>query len=623
MSRTIDEIMVCYTQRKERLDPLHKAALEVRQAYYGDITLPLPEIDRSEKPLVANLLWSTGEQKSMRVASTMPNIYYPSMSPGQKTYDARARDRRNVNLAWWDLDRQKLKLRKRARHLVYYAHSPVMLHPHFGTRNTPPRPSWQVRNPLATLAPEIEVGEVCPPDIIFTYPKSFAWLTQKYPGAAAKFGLERDVQDGTVVILEYQDEDDNVLAVVGSRVERRATTYFNDLPPVRAEMILELERTPNIVGRCTAVVAGGIGLEHPRGSFDGTIGMWQAMGKLMALEVIGMQRSIWPEEWLISDPTSDGVKVLTPADPLHGVMGVIEGGKLQPVTPNINQAGQQMIDRLERSVRIESSTPAELGGESTSNIRTGRRGDQILSSVLDFPLQEFQEILAVSLQEEDKIAIAIDKAYFPQSKSYFISSTAGEITYEASKLWDSDTHFVFYSHAGVDAQGIVVELGQLVGTGLISKRSAMETHPLIEDPQGEFDRMTAERLDDGLLNGLAQMAQDPNLAPVVAQVAQNLQLGDMAVPDAVLKVHEAMQVMQAQMQAQQQAQMGAGPPGAGAPGGAPPGGPGPEAAQPGMGQPQPAIAAPPQGLTNLTQLLRQLHTGAAVGPVPNALGIAS
>jgi len=620
VSRTIDEIMVCYQQRKERLDPLHKAALEVRSAYYGDITLPLPEIDRAEKPLVANLLWSTGEQKSMRVASTMPNIYYPSSSPGQKTYDARARDRRNVNIAWWDLDRIKLKLRKRARHLVYYAHSPVMLRPQYPVRDMPPRPSWVVRNPLATLAPEMEVGEVVPPDIIFTYPKSFAWLTKTYPAAAARFGMDRDVQDGTVVVLEYQDEDVNVLAVVGDRITRRGgAQYYSDSPPARVEMIVELERTDNRVGRCTAVVAGGIGLEHPRGSFDGSIGMWQAMGKLMALEVIGMQRSIWPEEWLVADPTSDGVRVVTPADPLHGVMGVIEGGKLQPVTPNINQAGQMMIDRLERNVRIETSTPAELGGESTSNIRTGRRGDQILSSVLDFPLQEFQEILAVSIQEEDKIAIAIDKAYFPASKSYFISSTAGEITYEANKLWENDIHFVFYSHAGVDAQGIVVELGQMVGTGLMSKRSAMETHPMIEDPQGEFDRMTQERLDDGLLNGLAQMAQDPQMAPIVAQVAQHLQLGDMAVPDAVLKVHEGLQAMQAQAQAAAaQAQQGAL-----AAGGMPPGAPGPEAAQPGMAQPQPAIGPPPQGLTNLTQLLRQLHTGAAVGPVPNALGLAS
>ncbi|NCV60837.1 MAG: hypothetical protein EBW52_05455, partial [Betaproteobacteria bacterium] len=33
------------------------------------------------------------------------------------------------------------------------------------------------------------------------------------------------------------------------------------------------------------------------------------------------------------------------------------------------------LDRLERQERLEGSIPAEFGGESASNIRTGRRGE--------------------------------------------------------------------------------------------------------------------------------------------------------------------------------------------------------------------------------------------------------
>lgn len=598
MTRSAEAILALYTARKARLDPLHRSALEVRAAYYGDITLPLPEIDRNEKPLVANLLFSAGEQKSMRVASTMPDVYYPSTDPGAPRADTRARDRRLVNLAWWDLDAMKLKMRKRARHMVYYAASPVMLRPDMKKG----RPSWQVRNPLTALAPELDVGEVCPEDVIFTYTRPYAWLVARYQDKMARFG---DVIDGNFTMLEYQDADDNVLLVVGTKTERTGPGY--NPTTVKTDIIVELERTPNRLGRCTAVFAGGIGLDHARGGYDGTIGLWQAMGKIMALEAIGLQRNIWQETWLEATG-SEPPRIVTMADPLKGIIGEVEGGKLNFVQPQLNQGGVNMINMLERYQRIEGGTPAELGGESTSNIRTGKRGDQILSSVLDFPLQEMQEILALSLQEENKVAIAIDKAYFPTAKSIYLSATAGEIDYAAPDLFETDTNFVKYSHAGVDAQGLVVELGQLVGTGLISKRSAMESHPAIEDVQGEFDRMTSEHLRDALLNGLAQMSQDPQMAPVIAQITIENRGKEIQIEDAVIQVHKALQQMQAQQQAAAQAQAQPAMPGA--------------EAQPGMAAPQASIGAPPQGLTNLTALLGQLKRGQSAN-VPNQLGIAS
>src|SRR5207244_10391492 len=112
------------------------------------------------------------------------------------------------------------------------------------------------------------------------------------------------------------------------------------------------------------------------------------------------------------------------------------------------------------------------------------------------------------------------------------------------------------------------------------------------------------------------MAQDPQMAPVVAQVMMNVRQSEVEVEDAVLQVHQAMQQAQAEQQAQAaQAQQGMP--------GAPPNGVASEPeAQPGMAQPQPSIAAPPQGLTNLTALLTQLRRGTHAN-VPNELGIAS
>lgn len=602
---TVEEIVDLWQQRKQRLSPLHQAALEVRQSYYGDIVLPLPEIDRTEKPLVANLLLQGGEQKAMRLASTMPDPYYPSMSPGQKTYDKRAEDRRLVNLAWWDMDHMGIKMRKRARHMVFYAMSPVMVRPDFKEC----RPTWHVRNPLTTFAPEMDIGDMCPEDIIFTYTKSWSWLKKNYRDKVPEFG---DMIDGTFTILEYQDADEYVLCAQGEKVIQQTNYMGNPTGDASRETVqIELERAQNRLGRCTAVVPGRIGLEHARGEFDGVIGLWQAQAKFMALQAIGMQRAIWPEEWLVDDVNGNGAQITVHADPLRGITGHVTGGKLEIIRPDLSQGSQNIIDHLERSLRLEGGIPAELGGESASNIRTARRGSDILSSAIDFPIQEEQEILGIALRDENQIGIAIDKAYFPTRKMFFVGPTSGQVEYTAQDLWETDVHWVRYSSPGVDASGQVVENGQRIGIGVMSKRTAMENDPAIADPAGEFDRINGEHLDAGLLNGLGAMAQDPAMAPIVAKVAVSLRRGEMEIPDAVIAVHEAMQKMQAE-QAAQQAQA------------APPGMPPDQATQPGMAQPVPSIAPPPGGLGNLTQLLQQLKRGsnASVQQTPGLVGAA-
>src|SRR5882724_189239 len=240
--RDTEAILALYQQRHARLDPLHRAAMEVRTAYYGETVLPLPELDRSDRPLVANLLFSQGEQKSMRVASTMPDIYYPSTSPGVPLRDKEASHRRFVNLWWWDRDRMKLKLRKRARHMVYYAGSPVIIRPEFKKM----RPSWQVRNPLATLPPDLDTGELCPEDIIFTYGRSYAWLADRYPDKIREFGEQKDIGDGIFTMLEYQDADHTVLLVAGDAVRN---TAIPGMTPIlnRVQIAVELEREENRV----------------------------------------------------------------------------------------------------------------------------------------------------------------------------------------------------------------------------------------------------------------------------------------------------------------------------------------------------------------------------------------
>ncbi len=115
--------------------------------------------------------------------------------------------------------------------------------------------------------------------------------------------------------------------------------------------------------------------------------------------------------------------------------------------------------------------------------------------------------------EEDKVAIAIEKAYWGnQQKSFFFGrkSSVGEETYTPNKLWQTDFHYVAYSAAGSDVNSLIVGLGQRLGTGLMSKESAREADPLISDPDLEHDRIISEGVESALLTSIQQQAADPN-----------------------------------------------------------------------------------------------------------------
>ena len=598
--KDIQEIHNLDLERRKRRTPLNEQSMMVKKSYYGEIVLATPQLDRSDKPFVANLLYSGGEQRAMRVASTMPDIQYPSLRPGIKLQDEAARKRRLINLAWWDDDQMRIKLRKRARHMVFYASTPVILAPNFKDG----RPTWAPRDPLQTFAPVMDVGEMSPPDVIFTYDKSLSWLMKMYPDQIRKLNRHPEGGSQTYVLLQYVDDTEYVTCVLGEKYEPTsgASSVYDMRPPPGSPdgEIVELDRVPNRIGRCPAVIAERIGLEHPRGEFDGVIGLYQAQAQMMALMVLGMQRAVWPELWMQDNPNSpEGAQIVRHADPLHGIMGHITGGSIQAIHPIPEAFAGNIVDQLERAIRIEAGVPAELGGESTSNVRTGKRGDAILSAVLDFPIQEEQELLEVAMREENRIAIEIDKAYFPTKKSIYLSATAGMIDYEADQLWSGVQNlWVKFAHAGVDAQGLPVEIGQRVGMGTLSKRSAMEIDPLIEDPELEFDRMYTEQMRTGLLGSLTAMAQDPNNAPMIADVLIKVRNSETEIEDAVKFVHEQMQQQQAEQAQAAQAQQ---PPGA--------------EAQPGMGQPGAAIQPPPASSQNLTALLGGLHRQSVAGQV--------
>lgn len=579
-----EQIVELYRNRQLKLGPMFEQMRRVRDLANGDVVVPLNELDKAAKSNVANLLVQGLDQMSMRVASTMPSPYFPPVKDGSERSKSYARMRKKAVLSFWDHNKMQMKMRRRARHLLAYSQSAVFIKPDFRTL----MPKWVVRNPLDTYpAPVEDQDDMLPDDCIFTYKVNANWLLRNYGelvGGQLRMGEVNS--DSRYTMLEYVSGEALQLVVLGAEDNPELSLAER----AGLEAIL-LESIPNRTGMPLAVVANRITLDKQRGQFDGVLGMYYTRARLQALTEIAIERGIFPEEYLIAR-TGENPEIIQLADGRSGVLGIVRGGDIRSQDLNPGYKTYEALDRLERQERLEGAIPAEFGGESATNIRTGRRGENVLSATVDFRVQESQAVFEASMLEEDKIAIAVEKAYWGEfPKTFFIPSrtSVGQESYVPNKIWETDFHYVAYSAAGSDVNSLIIGLGQRLGTGMMSKESAREADPLISDPELEHDRIISEGVEAALLSSIQQQAVDPN-GPYqpddLAYLTKLVMEQDVTLYDAVERTNTRAQQRQAMAM----------------PMGAPETMPG--LAMPGMGAEAPVQG--PGGQPSLEQLLAQI-----------------
>jgi len=544
--KTVEEIIALYTSRTRTNDRAKQRMRDVRDYYNGDVIIPLPELDSNEKSAVANLLSQGLDQTAMRIASTSPDIYCPPVDTTTKRARDNAGIRRKAIFGWWEYSRMDLQLAKRARHLIGYATNITQIR--FDRKVG--APVWQVRDPLTTYpAAMTSTDDMRPRDVIFAYHRTVGWLSQMYPEAAQKFNSDgRATEDQPIELIEYVDDTEQVL--IGMRAPVQTSMFMTPNAAENKALIVELERVPNPLGETPVVCAQRISLDGAQGQFDGILGMYQMQARLMALEVIAVQKGVFPDTWLVGR-AGETPQIVNPSDGLTGEVGIIRGGDLKDMQMQPGYMTNPAIDRLERAQRRTAGIPQEFGGESTSNIRTGRRGDAVLSAVVDFTVQEAQRIMSRALQEENRVAVAISKAYAGGRKRSFYVSTKnakGAVEYRPNENFDSTDNVVSYSHPGADLNNLVIGGGQRVGMGTMSKRSFMALDPLVDDPEFEHDTVIAEQLEQALLSSVQQQAMEGAIpAADLARIMDLVRSNKVDLADAIVKVQKEAQERQAEL----------------------------------------------------------------------------
>jgi len=599
----VNDVISLYRQRLKFYAPLHQKMGVIQAIYNGTMEVPLPDMEENAMPSVPNLLAQGVDQMAGRITSVVPSVSFASTKPGIRASDRRALTASRTITGWWQEDRLMMKMKQRGRHQIAYGMSPVVIR--WNAKDS--RPTWQVRNPLETYpSTDVMPGNLTPTDCVFAYRRSVSWLRSKGYGDRL-YALTGDTQlpaDASILLIEYVDAEETHLVAAGYRTPDPYAMTDIDMSGMQMKGVT-LERFPNMSGdECPVVIPMRITLDTASGQFDTMIGMYYQQAKLMALETIAVEKGIFPDTYLVSRPGEVGRFLDGPHDGRTGMVNIIAGGDIREVQSQPGYLTNPTIDRLERNQRVTAGIPAEFGGESTGNIRTGRRGDAVLSAVIDYPVAEAQETFAFSLEEENEIAIELSKAWAGDTKRTIFVGTgnsARPVTYVPNDTFATSEHVVSYPASGADINSLIIGIGQRVGLGIMSKRTAATLDPYIDNPEQEHDEIVAEGLEQALLAGMQQQAAQGAIPPLVlAKVMTMVRDDKMELAEAFNKVTEDA------MKAQQEAEAAAPP--------TPEQAMAPAAMQAmaGPAAAMPAVQGPSPSQANLGQLLNTLRKGARV-----------
>lgn len=614
MARSPEWILENYRSRRDAHGPARIRAQEIGQTYDGDIMVPIPELDESRNAAVANLLTQGLDQLAMRIASVPPQVMCPPVIAGQPKSEDNARIRRLALGWWWQENRYQRKMRKRARWLIGYASTPVVIRPD----KAKGIPVWELRDPLCAYpAPMPEADDLLPDDCMFGLRRSWGWINERWPQAARQLNWSSDPDPTeTYEVIEYLDGEETVMVAVGKPAEAAQRPYGQPPAPKGAPFV-ELARFPNLLGRCPVVYPTRLSLNHPQGQFDQLPALYRLQSKLMALYLVSAERAIFPDTWFISRP-NELVNVIKVPDGRAGIPGEVKGGDLKEVTVGPPPQIQQLVDYLERNQRVTASISPDTGGEAPTNVRTGRAGENLMHNTVDFWMQEAQETLALSAQEENRLALATARTYFghAEARSQYVhwKWAKGPVAYIPDIHFDSDVNTVSWPYAGSDANQLAVRGGQMVGLKAMSIRTFQEISPDIDDPDAEHDRITGESMEAALLSAVDQAVASGQVGP--AEVARMTEL----VLTHKKSLFEAYQQVEQEAKDAQAAQQAPGQPGAPGMPGQPPGpggqlGPGTQQML-GLGPNNPPGGGPPTvspGVQHMSQLMASLR-----GPTPAA-----
>lgn len=539
--------------RVDQRDPLVEQMRVVANHYNGSWVIPIPGTENSlADPLGPWLLAETVDTAALRATSVLPSAQCVPVDP-DKHQGVRSAEyaaiRRAAVLDGWRRANMPLVLGKAFRHLMAYASFAMVVDYDWRTQ----QPCLRLLDPLGVFPEERSDTDFTPQrSVAVVYERTGRELLAMFPRQAGPRVRSQEQAEAVYQVLEWHDEDGCELGVMGGQY--RAPIWQGS---VFTRQVIDAEWPlafyPSRTGRCDVVVGGAVSLTKAMAKLAKFTGQVEIMARLTALVMRATERSVFPDMFIVGE--NGETPVLAGGEWHEGTTGKInlvsgarEIGQLRN-TPD--PTGMQFIDRMERNVRVSLGQPSILSGESGSNaLRTGRAIDSMIGTSSDPRIAEMQRLMAVSLAEAGSLTLDMYRAYNP-SKTYTVYSSGR--SKRTRREFTPSTHVentevqVWYPFEGSDADAVTIRLGQLVGTEMLSRTTARELHPMVDDATDEQELITAEKIEEALVATILARAQDPagGIPPTdLARIAQLIRQG-VGPADAVMKAQEEAQARQA------------------------------------------------------------------------------
>ncbi len=454
-----------------------------------------------------------------------------------------------------------------------------------------------------------------PKDCGFLFARSAQWLVEHYPDTVPNF-LAQTVDKGWDTlwdVVEWIDEDDIVIGVMGPRFPAYG---YADARPYGYNAI-ELGRWPNKAGMVPVVAPRRTTLDMVMGQLTAMINYSDLFGRMLSLQLVATEKAIFPDLAILSR-TGDVPTLVggTWKDGRTGDVNLITNAAVEMIGKEPGPGTIPVLQMIDQHIRGGTGAAPMFAGNN-AGMRTGAGVDALGDFAVNPMVAESQSIMERSLVEVNKAVIAVAKGYYGNKTFTFplgLSGSRKTVTLTPEKDLDSDLNVVTYIAPGADINRYAVALTQLNATGIISRKTARDKHPMVDDAAEEEQFVALEKLNDATLaaaaNEIAQGSPTMSTA-VVARAAQHVASG--------MSMYEAF--LHAQAEAATQA------PAPGAQGGPPATGPGGQPIPPGLAQmlaaqgagpqagPGNPIQSAPPGLMNLRHVLQGVNENISPGAV--------
>lgn len=531
--RTFDEIVRLTQNMMREQGPVLQQMKDVLDRYDGDWVLPVPSMadEPTLPPLTPALIGEAVDSMAQRAASVRYMVTSPALNPS-KDRGVRSREyattRRRILGATYHSSRWQLGIRRMYRQLAAYHTTSLIVLPDAELQ----MPRIEVRDPLGTYVEPQAAEQLRQPEYVaFVTRHSGQYLRHHFPVVRAENGgpITNWEHDELWDIVEWVDMEQMVFGLVGPVKDygvhinaRQVGTPWVQLAPAMT----------NKLGLVPAVVPHNVSLGKIASRIGSMLGNVDLQARLMALDIIAQEKAIFPDMYAIGrqggQPQIVGGRWKDGREgDINMLMDVDSVGMLRN-TPD--QRTSQVIDRLERNFRVSTGLVPQTGGETYGALRTGRGIDALAGMALDPRVQELHEIAEAYLPEMNKAIFETYKAHWGK-KQYSVYS--GWPDDKGLCEFTPDTHIetientVSYAIAGADVIQQTQILGSLRGSGTMSRRTFMASHPFINDPEAEGALIDEESFEEALRNSVLQQIQSGQLPLMVAVTIRNeLQRGE-------------------------------------------------------------------------------------------------